>query len=47
MGVKMLSRKEAIWAVGQDTADTMGRPGLLGLWILGSMEKTDVLGCRR
>ena len=37
MGVSMESRNDAILDDGHETAETMGRPGLLALWILGSM----------
>ena len=35
MGWKIRSRYMEICSVGQEQAETMGRPGVLGLWILG------------
>ena len=38
------SRKLEMSSVGQPQADTMGLPGLLGLWILGRKYMTGVRG---
>ena len=43
-GAVILSRNTAIFPVKQLQAETIGRPGLPGLWILGRRQKLDVRG---